>query len=170
MSDTLCLSQRLQGEGHAPDLTPLPVCKRDSVEGWRGTTHRARAALDGRGDPEGGSPHRASFRPVSTLSIRGANTPGVSSRNISGRSHTCGHRGQRAHHSGSVKRPPHQAFCWTAPQAVDPQEPAPMGSFSQALGFPTGIHSHLSGDNSKSPHGPIFSSREEEKAETLNCG
>lgn len=48
-----------------------------------------------------GSPHRASFRPVSTLPIRGASTPGVSSRNTGGRSHTCGHSRQPDGHSGS---------------------------------------------------------------------
>ena len=51
-----------------------------------------------------GSPHKASFRPVSTLWIRGASTPGVSSRNISGRSHTCGHRGWSARRSRSLKQ------------------------------------------------------------------
>lgn len=103
-----------------PDLTILPGCTRDSAaSGLVWHNHRAGATLGHRWDPEGGSPHRASFRPVSTLSIRGASTPGVSSRNISGRSLTCGHRGQLAHHSGSIKQPSHQAFCWISPQAGD---------------------------------------------------
>lgn len=33
-------------------------------------------------------PHKASFMPVSTLSILGGKTPGVSNRYIMGRSHT----------------------------------------------------------------------------------
>lgn len=109
--------QAAEGEGTSASAPGLPrghvarACRCTAAvhEGCTGPPETPGTRLCGLGPrqaarPEGRlcSPHRASFRPVSTLSIRGASTPGVSRRNISGRSHTCGQRAV-----GQLLRKPH---------------------------------------------------------------
>lgn len=89
------LSLGLQLLSHPRPLTLSSVHVeqgRKGHSGWLGTC----ASMGRWGSawaPRPSSPHRASFKPVSTLAIRGASTPGVSSRNTGGRSHTCAGEG-----------------------------------------------------------------------------